>query len=107
MWPQVHDLERRLAAQATGAPASAVRELEAELGRASRLLEERQARWEAASSDKAARILNLERRLAEVHAACVVFARMQITSSALVLRASASVMQLKVHVERMSRSEAW
>ena len=47
-----------------------MRELEAEVARRSRLLEEGQARWEAAAAERAARVMQLERRLAEVRTYC-------------------------------------
>jgi hypothetical protein len=74
VWPQVRHLEERLSTEHAATPpaaAAAAAALEAELARANRLLAERQAQWEAQASERAGRVLRLERQLAEVRTSLV------------------------------------
>lgn len=62
--------QARAAAAEAGGGGSGGRDWQGELRAANALLLERQAAWEAAAGEKAARILALERQLASVRAIC-------------------------------------
>jgi hypothetical protein len=60
---QVDDLERELESRNASSAHIAVQDLQRQLHQVSQLLAERQAQWEHAAAEKAARIITLERQL--------------------------------------------